>query len=175
MPASFPPLAIPTSSLIGGNGTSLTAITIGSNMTLIGGVLSAGGGPSSFTNLVINPNPTTEAQSYTTGNTANAIVANSNVGLSAMWSLLDGGTQHDGISGIARVVPATTVTQVDAIAGYIDNANPNNVTSGVGVGVAVGAFGINRVDGAQTWMFDGILTDTGTSGPLGRLMQSEWD
>ena len=129
-----------------------------------------------FKSLRININPAAEAPAYTTGNTADVTVSNSQYGsLSALWSILDGGTQHDGLSAITRAVPTTTVTQVDGLAGYCDNANPNNMTSGVGVCGAVGAFGINRVDGAQSWLFDGILVDTGTSGPLGRLMQSELD
>lgn len=129
----------------------------------------------SFGQLTVNLNPGTEAPAYTSGRTADHVVGNSQYGLSTLWPLLDGGTQHDGIAGISRIVPTTTVTQVNALAGYVDNANPNNVATSVGVGVAVGAFGVNRVDGAQTWMYDGILTDVGSSGSLGRLMQSEWD
>jgi hypothetical protein len=117
-----------------------------------------------------------EAPAYTAATTADLTAANSQHGAAELWAILDGATtNHDGTASIARVVPGTTVTQVNGLAGYSDNANPNNITSGVGVGVAVGAYGVNRVDGTQTWMFDGILTDTGPSGPLGRLMQSEWD
>lgn len=129
----------------------------------------------SFGQLTVNLNPGTEAPAYTSGRTADHVVGNSQYGLSTLWPLLDGGTQHDGIAGISRIVPTTTVTQVNALAGYVDNANSNNMISGVGVGVAVGAFGVNRTDGTQTWMYDGILTDVGTRGSIGRLMQSEWD
>lgn len=131
-----------------------------------------------FTNIAemsVNPFPTSDAPAYTSGYTSELSVANSQYGVADQWPILDGGTNHDEISAVARIIPSTTVTQVNAIAGYADNANSNNVGSSVGVGVAVGAFGINRVDGAQTWLFDGILTDTGSSGPSGRLMQSELD
>lgn len=125
--------------------------------------------------FLVNPNPSGEAQAYTSGNTASILAGDSQYSLSSLWPLLDGGTQHDGIAGITRSVPTTTVTQINGLGGYCDNANPNNMTTGVGVCVAVGAFGVNRVDGAQSWMFDGILTDVGTGGGLGRIMQSELD
>lgn len=138
------------------------------------------GGPISspfgaFDALVVSINPSSEAPIYTSGNTADQVTNNSQYGLAALWSILDGGTSHDAIAGITRSVAGTTVTELHGMAGYCDNDNSNNVTSFVGVCVGVGGFAVNRVDGAQSWLFSGILSDAGPPGPIGRLMQGELD
>lgn len=131
-----------------------------------------------LTGGTINANTTTEAPAYTSGNTSDLVVLNSQHDLAAMWALLDGGTQHDGVSGIARIQAGTSVTQVNAVAGYVDN-NRNNVSGGTGVGVALGGFTNARVDGAQNWWIDGIMAETrpNTSPgiPNDALMQGEVD
>ena len=86
------------------------------------------------------------------------------------------GKSCDGLQAILSVVPNSTATQSNAVAGYIWNTNNNHnggFANGVGVGLNGGA--VNTTDGTQSWILAGIGSDTGTQGIYGRLLQSEFD
>lgn len=132
----------------------------------------------SFGALLVNPRVTLSAPTYTTGNTAEVRVGDSNVSLPNLWALLYGSAghaTHDGTASVTSSIVGTTALQVNGLAGYCDNYNSNNVSSGVGVCVGVAPLVINRVDGAESWWLAAIAADAGSSGGTGRLIQGEVD
>jgi hypothetical protein len=132
-----------------------------------------------FDGLMINPNPHANGPAYTTGNSTTALASESQVTLPALWGyLFQPGTAHthDVLTAIVEPVPGTTSIQVNALAGYVYNLNPASQINTLGVGVAIGGYTVNAVDGAQSWGIDLIQTDTPESGgPGGRLLQNEAD
>ena len=127
--------------------------------------------------LAMNSNPTAEAPSCS-ATAAQVSVRNS---LHSHVDLLLGmfgpqGHTCDGLQAILSIVPNSTATQSNAVAGYVWNTN-NNHNGGFanGVGVALNGGAVNTVDGTQSWLLAGVASDIGTQGTYGRLMQSEFD
>ena len=116
---------------------------------------------------------------YTKGNSSTTIFNESRVELPDLWRILfqpEIGATHDVVAAVAEPVPGTTAVQVNAVAGYVLNRNPISQAQVVGVGVALGGYTINAVDGAQSWALDLIQTDAPEAkGKIGRLLQNEAD
>ena len=177
-PGGFTFKSILTSqALDGALATKLDASRIGqpggvASLDAAGQVILSGASP-----LLINSNPTAEAPSCS-ATAAQFSVRNS---LHSHVDLLLGmfgpqGHTCDGLQAILSIVPNSTATQSNAVAGYVWNTN-NNHNGGFanGVGVALNGGAVNTVDGTQSWLLAGVASDIGTQGTYGRLMQSEFD
>ena len=127
--------------------------------------------------LAMNSNPTAEAPSCS-ATAAQFSVRNSLHGHADLLLGMFGPQGHtcDGLQAILSIVPNSTATQSNAVAGYVWNTN-NNHNGGFanGVGVALNGGAVNTVDGTQSWILAGIASDTGIQGTYGRLLQSELD
>lgn len=129
--------------------------------------------------LRVNPYPRSMAPPHTSGNSSVALISESQIELPNLWRILfqpHAGATHDALSAIVEPTPGTTSIQLNAVAGYVHNLNPASQAKVVGVGVALGGYTINAVDGAQSWGLDLIQTDAQEAqGGSGRLLQNEAD